>query len=246
MPCNHTKAGCKCDFRGCRHLNPEKCGHVSKYATPEESKAAMLTGIIHNSGPLMYIGGGPWMLSPDCTAQWHNTQRAAVGKARNRPGVKCECPRALHLLEASAEKANKRKRRQRAEAAAERATRPEKALRQAVKSVEEPNLMEMLKELLTVEAKRPDLRGGSCSSLMGRKLADAVTTSPLPAGAYSAHRAMCGGCPVKLACAAWSISDEGYPSSKEGMWGGMSASERRKARSAALALRNATTAGAPA
>ena len=197
----------------------------SKYASEAETVAAKTANFNNNSGPMMYVGGGPWLISPDCEAQWHNTQRAAVGRARNRPGVKCVCPRGTFLAAQTTAKANARKRRQSAERA--------EARREAVTTeVKIPGLTALM---LSTPPGHPDLRSASCSSVMGRKLADAVTTKPLPQGAYAAHRAMCGGCPVRRACAEWALRDEGYESSKEGMWGGMSTAERRKAREAARA-----------
>lgn len=164
-----------------------------------------------NSGPMMYIGGGPWALNPECPAQWHNTQRAAVGRSRNGPQKRCVCPQALALLAIEREKrrANDNGRR---DGRSKKMTTIEAA---------------MLVPIGTV----PDFSKSACRTVMGRKLYDAITSFPLPEGAIAAHRTMCGSCPIRNECAADAIRNEkDGEQSWDGMYGGLMPAERKKAR----------------
>ncbi len=163
-----------------------------------------------NNGPMMYEGGGPWMVLELCPALWHNTQSASVGRSRNGRQKQCICPRGLWWRQ-----------REKEQRAASDTERRHGASRDA--------LNEVIAAAQTYTGRR-STDAALCNSIMGRKLADNLATNE--EGATVGHRRMCFSCPARIECALDAIRGEGDSELTrwDGMYGGMTFAERKRAR----------------
>lgn len=168
-------------------------------------------------GQMMDVGGGPWMISPNCKARWHNTLEAAQGRHRARGGdgrgdgyrTRCTCPRAKYL----------RAHHLRIRSERQKAARSTKAVGFRAN---------LAREVAEAKPGMPDLRGGACATPGGRRIVDALAAKSV--GSSEAHRLMCESCPVRLACAAWVVRDEHDDMPWAGVFGGLHHAERRTIR----------------
>jgi len=156
-------------------------------------------------------GRGPWRILAECPALMHNSQRASTtGPLESR----CICPRGLYMAQRRKEGRETSRMRhieqERAKDRERRRTVPEYVLNVGGKSA-------------------PDLTGARCRTERGRLLLDEAFKSndQRTPGALDVARSVCDSCPVRLPCGEWALRDEKPAGSWGGMYGGMTASQRR-------------------
>lgn len=182
--------------------------------------------------PLQIVGGGPWRTVDNCKAERHNTLVAGRGRiptgrrGGDLIGEKCVCPRALELVEATNEKARKRRRGELPKVA------PQKPADARVK-IGQPHGRYLPGYV-------SNSRGGTAASLdgqglcrtpNGRDIADKVIGATEPRGHWlKLHRSMCELCPVQQRCLDWAIENEDPAGAWDGMYGGLTQRERSQQR----------------
>jgi Transcription factor WhiB len=135
----------------------------------------------------------------------HNTQRGATEAAAS---LRCICPRGLFLAE--------QRRQYKAEYQQQVAAGAARALKQ-----ERSNASYLGNYRPGVPA--PDLSKGLCGTPLGQLIGQEYG-----ARTPRKHREMCAGCPVQIECLEWALAAEQPAGAWEGMYGGHTASERRK------------------
>lgn len=163
-------------------------------------------------------GGGPWMVLPDCPGPAHNTLRAAHGWGRGggsrQQHPRCVCPRAAALLEC--ERIERRERERRVRQAEQEEGMPVKQgssyMRNAAQGVAVP-----------------ELTWARCRTPEGLQLLDEMTEVCGPAQMFRARKvqAMCFRCVEQQPCAVWALKAEDPPGSWGGVYGGMTAAQRK-------------------
>lgn len=171
-------------------------------------------------GLVGWLGGGPWMVLPDCPAPRHNTLSAAKGRYCMRRGryssglPKCICPRGLEMrrMESVQRRDNK------------------KALQEAARR-EELRVPTYLTN--TRNQGVPDLSKGACRTDKGRRIIDAAGGKQANSAQVLAARFMCADCSAMVACGDWVTRDEKPAGSWGLMYAGMTPRERiRRSRGA--------------
>lgn len=159
------------------------------------------------------VGGGPWRVVPWCGASKHNTLRAG-----QRAVPRCVCPRAVELVRMQLLERRmqwhgklpvvKQERKREVDAV----KRGSSYMRNAVQNVAVP-----------------ELRWARCRTPEGLELLDRMAET-----SGSAHRvctrrvqAMCFSCVEQQDCAIWALKAESPPGSWDGVYGGMTAAQRR-------------------
>lgn len=187
--------------------------------------------------PLQIVGGGPWMVLPNCPAPRHNTLTAGRGRmsAGRRHteviGEKCICPHALELVEATNEKARqKRRRRRRGELPPGPTSKTPVDAQVPVKRPVGTYLPGYVSNSRGGPAASLDGQG-LCRTSNGRDIADRVISATEPRGHWlKLHRSMCDACPVQQRCLDWAQRNEEPAGSWDGMYGGLTQRERSQQR----------------
>ncbi len=175
--------------------------------------------------PLIDIGGGPYMVLPECPADRHNTMTALRGKRTvdNKKIVvaKCICPQAKHLADVEAHR-----RRIQAEAV--------KKYDRAVAAKKTTALQESSRQTSTAKFRSamftnslansvPDLRGAECLSDLGRSLVDSIMKNDV---GKRELKLLCSFCPVRKRCGDWALEGEKMWGEWGLVYGGMDSGDR--------------------
>ena len=174
---------------------------------------------------LPWKGGGPWRILEGCPSTAHNSYWAYYAEnytdsrhiARREA---CICPGSKVLRD--------RRMAERRELEMQRKRRERSSQGNAEKP---PPRIDDVLPALPEGVNTVDLSAGSCNSKRGQKLVDAMygSSGGASTAARASHRAMCNDCPVLNACRSWISRAEGNnPGSFGGMYGGMTAAERRE------------------
>lgn len=153
--------------------------------------------------------GEHWPILADCPAPWHNTLRAARGAAGNRAHSPCVCPGAVDIL-----------------AAYRLRERTRYVGQQKSGGGTKPQLGRPKKVEQAPKASWPNLLRGACVKPEGRLIMDQLMSRPA-SGTTKAARDLCSRCPVRRECREWARTQEKPVGSWAGMYGGLTASERR-------------------
>lgn len=150
---------------------------------------------------------GPWELDPACTADYHNTIRAAQGRAGGQqPGAAvtkyCVCPRSRALVgdNATMRAAAARARRQKAAASMEALFRK--------------------LALHTPKTPRPDMDGALCTRALPK------VDAAFAGRNLGRMKALCERCPARVECLNWAMK----ANEQDGVWGGTTPAERERMR----------------
>lgn len=174
---------------------------------------------VRNSRWFGLPGGGPWRILDECPGTLHNTLYAAT-RAGRKPGyVACICPRAVACIEEDRPRhrldnnnAYARRRAERAEAA---------KLRALIEQPKSPVTIRLVRETPV-----PDMTNAACGTDEGQKIMERVI---MRSDIWNNDRAqeLCASCPIKRQCGAWALSAEVIPGSWGGVYGGMTAKDRK-------------------
>lgn len=167
-------------------------------------------------------GGGPWRILDECPATFHNTQSAADRKDRWSHAF-CICPRALEL------KAQGLIRKRALNKAAWQRRQAKKAApsRAEFASTKVPTMRRVR------EVPVPDMTNAACSTARGQVIMERAF---MRSDVWNDTRAreLCNGtdvssaCPMRAQCAAWVLGAEVIPGSWGGVYGGLTAKDRKR------------------
>jgi hypothetical protein len=183
-----------CGQERSRHSGVDNAGKCPGSEHGDGKRYAPMRRRVGPASPLP--GGGPWRISEHCSAEYHNSVRAAEGRNGR---TKCTCPRGVVLNE-------KRK----ADWRRHDAAREKRSPRSIVAS-------------LPPAAPMPEPIRGICVEPQKRQVMDAAYDG---AHGYPAAKEVCERCPVIEQCRAYILAAESTPGNWGGVWGGLTPRER--------------------